>query len=411
MAADGELRFPAASAMTEPSDMELGVADARHAEHGADNPGDDEHRDDNHGDGDHSVAQRLRVGRMRATPLIAAMAAISALIGAGTSFSELYLRIQGGQLIHVSCPVIGARPTIPTNSDHGLCVTSPTWFGVVTLSCMCLAALLAIALTHTSNRLVDNLHEDDATATDSRRAAYLNWTNFVCLSATFVVVAILAFVSGNATAAAFVVFWWLAAYLVTLTLQAVDQLSYCCFAAVLFGMTPALLTQGVLVDYITASGGVKGSIIGAFAIAALVRVSMYAPSNPPLPGVESSNSAQAQAVSGRPAGLPHGMISQLCVLALTLQAFFGYRLRDSIGNVLCPAIYSPGSANYEVFCLSEQSVQTLIELTTIAAVLAVALAVAAVILLKFTRWREAMVALLVSSTLAGMVFVVSFTFA
>ena len=357
------------------------------------------------------------IGKFHGTAFIAIVAAVSSLIGAGTSFAPLYIGIWGGDMYHANCPVLGSRP-VP-DSEYGLCVTSPRWFGAVTLVCLCLAVLGAVAFVHTANRIV-SLRLDEGAARRGAKPAgyYIDPVNIGCLAATVMAVLVLVIVSGNWGVVPFVVVWWLVSFFAMRLLRAGkphtgSRVLFCVIGAGLFGMVPAVFTQWVLMDRVSASGGVQGAMLGACAAYALLSAGLFA-------GMDEVRVNGAGADPPHRIRIPRGAIAQLIVMVFALVSYRGYANPQEIG-ALCPALSATSIGGLVSSCLSESMIHMIIVTENYAVAFSLVTGLVA-LLAQFVAMRRpatkrgalrfcAMLSMTVSSALAGALFIIWFTFA
>ncbi|MFT8592667.1 MAG: hypothetical protein ABF747_03520 [Bifidobacterium sp.] len=350
------------------------------------------------------------------------MAAISSLVGAGTSFSPLYVDIWGGMMLHPNCPALGSRPA--QTGENGLCVTAPSWFLLVTLSCVCCAVLFAIAFTHTAERLsrwhqrgnVENGHGD--------HFRYVDKVNAACIVLSCVAVAALVIISGELGMAALVVVWWLMAFVALRVLALMGPIVSACVPALLIGFGPVLFTQVSLVGSFTVSGGLFGAIMCSAATFALQRIHVWLAASETVNGASAIASDIAATSAGAATDatvptadakwkdrIPQGLIAQLFVVLLAFLSCVQYSTLHTTMIKLCPAFSASASGGLIDSCTSQQTLDIIRMIALVGVPVSACLAVAAAItaVLRLPRLTKSL--MVVSSACAGMVLVIAFSIA
>ncbi|MFT8358752.1 hypothetical protein [Bifidobacterium aquikefiri] len=332
------------------------------------------------------------------------MAVISSLVGAGTSFSPLYVDIWGGMMLHPNCPAMGSRPA--QTGENGLCVTAPSWFLYVALCCTCCAALFAIAFTHTVERLSRWSQRGNSVGGHGHRFHYADAVNSVCVVLSCVAVTALVVVSGQLGLVAWVVVWWLMAFVASRVMELMGPVVRAWVPALLIGFGSVLFTQLSLVGSITVSGGFIGAIMCSAATFALQRMRSWCNDRE-----TSENASVVMPVSDWKDHIPKGMISQFFVVLVAYLSCAQYSTLRMSRMKLCPA-FSANSGGGLIASCTDQHVMSMVIGIVLAGLSLSALAAAASAFTAVLRLRRLAQSLMVmSSACACLVFVISFSIA
>lgn len=331
-----------------------------------------------------------------------AMAVISALVGAGTSFSPLYVSIWGGQMLHPNCPAIGSRPL--QTGENGLCVTAPSWFLAVSVACICCVVLIAIAFTHTAESLRRLNQIGNSAKEHDGRFAYVDKVNTFCVVLSCIAVAALVVVSGEFVLMVVVVVWWLLAFVTVRVIRLMGAFTQAWAYGLLIGFASVSFTQLSLIGSISISGGFVGAIICSVATFALQRMHTGFTETR-----IADDSSAALPVSRWKERIPKGMIAQFFVVLmgyLSCSQYSTFRMR---GMKLCPAFSSNSNGGLIDSCIDQRLMSVIIWMALAGLLLSAFAAVVSAITAALRLPRVTRLLMVMSSACVGLALVISFS--